>query len=85
MPVVRTDGRPVGVRSRDYQIFSDGYTTTFSQLWGSAHARCEASRVELRYEQARWDHGNGQKAELGAIYIEEFANLYCKLLEGTKS
>ena len=24
MPVVRTDGRTVGVRSRDYQIFSDG-------------------------------------------------------------
>ena len=24
MPVVRTDGRPVGARSRDYQIFSDG-------------------------------------------------------------
>ena len=24
MPVVRTDGRVVGVRSRDYQIFSDG-------------------------------------------------------------
>ena len=24
MPVVRTDGRSVGVRSRDYQIFSDG-------------------------------------------------------------
>ena len=24
MPVVRTDGRAVGVRSRDYQIFSDG-------------------------------------------------------------
>ena len=85
MPVVRTDGQPVGVRSRDYQIFSDGCITTFSQLWGSAHAWCGASRVELRYEQARWDHANWQKAELGAIYIEEFANLYCKLLEGTKS
>ena len=24
MPVVRTDGRAVGVRSRAYQIFSDG-------------------------------------------------------------
>ena len=24
MSVVRTDGRAVGVRSRDYQIFSDG-------------------------------------------------------------
>ena len=24
MPVVPTDGRSVGVRSRDYQIFSDG-------------------------------------------------------------
>ena len=24
MPVVRTDGRAVGIRSRDYQIFSDG-------------------------------------------------------------
>ena len=24
MPVVRTDGRAVGVRSRDYEIFSDG-------------------------------------------------------------
>ena len=24
IPVVRTDGRSVGVRSRDYQIFSDG-------------------------------------------------------------
>ena len=33
MPVVRTDGRSVGravgVRSRDYQIFSDGKFTTF--------------------------------------------------------
>ena len=33
-------------------------------------------------EQARWGHGNEQKSELEAI--EEFANLYCKLLEGTK-
>ena len=24
MPVVRTDGRALGVRSRDYEIFSDG-------------------------------------------------------------
>ena len=24
MPVVRTDGRSLGLRSRDYQIFSDG-------------------------------------------------------------
>ena len=24
MPVVRTDGRSLGVGSRDYQIFSDG-------------------------------------------------------------
>ena len=24
MPVVQTDGRAVGVRSSDYQIFSDG-------------------------------------------------------------
>ena len=29
MPVVWTDCRAVGVRSRDYQIFSDGYITTF--------------------------------------------------------
>ena len=38
-----------------------------SVAMGSAHARCEASRVELRYEQASWGHGNGQNAELGAI------------------
>ena len=34
IPVVRTDGlsggQGVGVRSRDYQIFSDGKFTTFS-------------------------------------------------------
>ena len=36
MPVVRTDGLPGGVRSRDYQIFLDGYFTTFSYLWCSA-------------------------------------------------
>ena len=33
MPVVRTDGRAVDVRSRDYQIFSDGYFTIFSYPW----------------------------------------------------
>ena len=30
MPVVRTDGRSLArVRSRDYQIFKDGWVTTF--------------------------------------------------------
>ena len=36
MPVVQTDGRAVGVRSRDYQIFSDGQFTIFSYPWCSA-------------------------------------------------
>ena len=44
MPVVRTHGRAfgrsvgrsVGVRSRDYQIFSDGQLTTFFYPWCSA-------------------------------------------------
>ena len=43
IPVVRTDSRAVtsvGVRSRDFQIFSDGEFTTFSHLWCSpARAR----------------------------------------------
>ena len=30
------DGRSLGVRSRDYQIFSDGYITSFSYPWCSA-------------------------------------------------
>ena len=29
------DGRSLGVRSRDYQIFSDGYITSFSYPWCS--------------------------------------------------
>ena len=33
-------GRAVGVQSRDYQIFSDGYFTTFSYPWYSAGALC---------------------------------------------
>ena len=40
MPVVRTDGRSGGwlvvVRSHDYQIFSEGFITSFSYLWCSA-------------------------------------------------
>ena len=32
MPVVRSDGRS-GVRSRDYQNFSDGWTTKFRWVW----------------------------------------------------
>ena len=39
MPVVRTDGRAggqsVGVRSRDYQIYWDGYITSPVKLWFS--------------------------------------------------
>ena len=35
MPLVRTDGLSVGVRSRDYQIFSDGRITSFSYPWCS--------------------------------------------------
>ena len=35
IPVVWTDGRS-GVRSRDYQNFSDGYITKFSYPWCSA-------------------------------------------------
>ena len=46
MPVVRTDGRSVGVRSRDYQIFSDGRITTFSYPWRSA-ARALCARAPL--------------------------------------
>ena len=37
------DGRSLGVRSRDYQIFSDGQITTFSYPW------CYAAR-ELLYD-----------------------------------
>ena len=40
------DGRSVGVRSRDYQIFSDGYIITFSYPRCSAGALCVR---ELRY------------------------------------
>ena len=42
MPELRTDGLSggwaVGVRSRDYQIFSDGLITSFSYPWCSAPA-----------------------------------------------
>ena len=47
MPVVRTDGRSVGVRSRDYQVFSDGRITTFSYPW------CFAMRA-LREKAPLW-------------------------------
>ena len=39
----RTDGARVGVRSREYQIFSDGQITKFSQLWGFACTRFESA------------------------------------------
>ena len=42
----RTVGRSVGVRSRDYQIFSDGWFTTFSYPWCSA-ARASRERDPL--------------------------------------
>ena len=44
--VVRTDGRAVGVRSRDYQIFSDGQFTTFLYPWCSA-ARASRAKAPL--------------------------------------
>ena len=34
MPVARTDGRSLGVRSRDYQIFSDGSDYHISLVMG---------------------------------------------------
>ena len=40
------DGRAVGVRSRDYQIFSEGSHTTFLYPWCSA-ARASRSRAPL--------------------------------------
>ena len=50
MPELRTDGlsggRAGGVRSRDYQIFSDGLITSFSYPWCSAGA---LRAPELRY------------------------------------
>ena len=39
MPLVRTDGRAVGVRSRDYQIFSDGRLPHFLS-YGAPPTRC---------------------------------------------
>ena len=44
--VVRTDGRAVGVRSRDYQIFSDGRFTTFLYPWCCA-ARASRAKAPL--------------------------------------
>ena len=41
------DGKSLGVRSRDYQIFSDGEITSFSYPWCSAGALCAR---ELRYQ-----------------------------------
>ena len=43
----RTVSRAVGVRPRDYQIFSDGQITTFSYSWCSA-ARASRARAPLK-------------------------------------
>ena len=46
MTVLRTDGPAVGVRSRDFQIFSDGQITSFSYAWYSA-VRASRERAQL--------------------------------------
>ena len=43
---MRTDGRTCGERSRDYQVSSDGYITSFSYPWCSA-ARASRARAPL--------------------------------------
>ena len=55
----RSLGRVVGVRSRDYQIFSDGLITSFSNPWCSAGALCAR---ELRYEWTMHSIENWQLA-----------------------
>ena len=45
----RSLARSLGVRSRDYQIFSEGVDYHISLAMGLAHARRFAPRVELRY------------------------------------
>ena len=45
MPVMRTDGRSVGVRSRDYQIFLDGYFTITLPHFLTHGAPLRASRA----------------------------------------
>ena len=52
----RTGRRSVGVRSRDYQIFSDGYFTTFSYLWCSA-ARASRARAPLKRKSLKSGFG----------------------------
>ena len=63
MPVVRTDGRSVGVRSRDYQIFSDGYMTSFSYPWCSAGA--------LRARELRYKLLDKDKCDIQQLFTEE--------------
>ena len=46
----RTVARSLGVRSRDYQIFSDGQITTFPQLWGSAVINWELGLLGRIYQ-----------------------------------
>ena len=55
----RSLGRVVGVRSRDYQIFSDGLITSFSNPWYSAGALCARG---LRYEWTMHSIENWQLA-----------------------
>ena len=50
MPAMRADGRS-GVRSRDYQNFSDGRLTKFSQVWSSARARSSAFLALMRLQK----------------------------------
>ena len=52
----RTVGRSVGVRSRDYQILSDGWFTTFSYPWCSA----SRARAPISIFLKMWvkDHGD---------------------------
>ena len=59
MPELRTDGlsggRAGGVRSRDYQIFSDGLITSFSYPWCSAITASQMAKqmVTLRIKMHR--------------------------------
>ena len=52
----RTGRRSVGVRSRDYQIFSDGSFTTFSYLWCFA-ARASRARALLKRKSLKSGFG----------------------------
>ena len=62
MPLVRTDGRSVGVRSRDYQILWDGQVTSFSYPWCSVGA--------LRAQELRYKLLDKDKCDMQQLFTE---------------